>query len=476
MNRLSVSNGWTQVRPTHSTTSYSASLSPITTSVAHIRIGAMVTVTAPAAIEQAVSRDNTFPNPEFARKERLGLWTGGTDQTIRLCQRTPAGLEVPRGTLPIVIRRCRDAGVPFQIQNDTIAPPLDVPLTSGVLYEYQERGLEQLLTYQSGLLEAPTGSGKTNILLSVIPRVNTHTLILTHTKELFTQMRARCREWLGYEAGELGGGQWTVKPISVAMIQTLAKRDLSTLTSYFGCVLVDECHHAPARTWAGILNQFPARFKYGVTATAFRKDGLQIIMWRTIGNVTASITLADVTNAGKIVAPQVETVETGFYYDLEDSTNWTQMVNALVRDPHRNALIVSEVRRRLASHSRALVLSDRVEHVGILADLLANLHPVILTGKLSPAARETAMKAVREGALVTIATSGLLGEGIDVPSWDLLFLVTPMAGGPRTLQAVGRVSRAAPGKTSATVVDFVGTQVPALVVSHQLRERMYARR
>ena len=57
----------------------------------------------------------------------------------------------------------------------------------------------------------------------------------------------------------------------------------------------------------------------------------------------------------------------------------------------------------------------------------------------------------------------------------LVFLATPIAGGPRTLQAVGRVSRAAPGKNKATVVDFVDRRVPALVGAHRARQRMYAR-
>lgn len=436
----------------------------------------MVTVNGPPSIIQGVIEHNTFANPEYTKKERLGLWTGNVGPTITLYRRIGAGgLEVPRGTFPFLIRRCREAGQPFTIQNTTVAPPLSETLCGGHLYPYQVAGLQQLLAFETGLLEAPTGSGKTNILLSVIPKVNTTTLILTHTKELFAQTRTRCLEWLGYDPGAIGGGLWQVKPITVAMVQTLARRGLGDLHTYFGCVLVDEAHHAPAKMWAALLNELPARFKYGFTATAFRKDGLQMLMWRTIGNVTARITREDVERAGTIVTPDVELVETNFWYDLSDSTDWSGMITALIRDPQRNALIASEVRRHLGAHRRAVVLSDRVEHVHLLAERLANLNPVVLTGELPRAARDAAMAAVRNGARLTIATTSLLGEGVDVPGWDVLFLATPIAGGPRTLQAVGRVSRAAPGKTSATVVDFLDPQVPALVASHLLRERMYAR-
>jgi hypothetical protein len=377
-----------------------------------IRIGAELTVCGlPAAAEDELMSANTFSNPEFARKERLGLWTGDTDKTIRLYQCTPSGVVVPRGTLSVVLALCRDQDLHYRIVDDTICPPLDLHLKAGVLFGYQERGLRELLRWPTGLLEAPTESGKTNIALSAIPRVNTTTLILTHTGELLRQTRARVHQWLGFEAGTLGTGKWDLRPITVAMIQTLARRDLSTLAESFGCVLVDECHHAPARTWAAILNQLPARYKYGFTATAFRKDGLQCLMWRTIGNVTARISPSDVVRAGQIITPAIETVHTDFFFDLEDATDWTRMITALVHDDARNALIADELRDRLTPQTRALILSDRIEHVHLLAALLEDLDPVILTGEVTKPARDAAMTAVRQGARLTIATSSLLGEG-----------------------------------------------------------------
>jgi superfamily II DNA or RNA helicase len=440
-----------------------------------LHVGAMLTIHGlPDSVEDAVKCANTFTNPEFVRKERLGLWTGATDEWIQLYHYTPEGhLTVPRGTLPLVVGLCRERGIKYDITDGTVCPPLDVTLAPGRLFDYQERGLTDLLKRETGLLEAPTGSGKTNIALSVIPRVTTPTLILTHTGELFRQTLVRVRDWLGVEAGALGAGKWELRPITVAMIQTLARRDLRTIAAYFGCVLIDECHHAPAWTWAGILNQLPARYRYGFTATAWRKDGLHPLMFRTIGNITAKISVSEVRCAGKIVAPTIETVRTEFYFDLEDTTKWPRMITALVQDEARNALIVDEVRDRLQAQTRALILSDRVEHVTTLAALLEDLRPVILTGVLTKSERDAAMRAVRAGAQLTIATSSLLGEGVDVPGWDLLFLATPMAGGPRTLQAIGRVSRAAPGKDRAVVIDFVDVNVLALANAHDQRVRLY---
>jgi len=83
------------------------------------------------------------------------------------------------------------------------------------------------------------------------------------------------------------------------------------------------------------------------------------------------------------------------------------------------------------------------------------------------------MKQIRAGAQLTIATTHLLVEGIDVPGWDLLFLVTPISGGPKTLQVAGRVTRPAPGKNKAVIVDFLDSRVPMLKAAFSKREKIY---
>jgi len=439
-------------------------------------VGAEIAVSglSPAA-EATIIRANTIANPDFARRERLNLWTGGTPETIALYRRTPTGLIVPRGTYPILVKVCRDHGLPFTVDDRTVRPPLDETFLVGQLWPYQERALDDLLRYPTGVLEAPTGSGKTNILLSVIPVVDTPTLILVHTTELLKQMRDRCASWLGIEAGVMGAGKTVLRPVTIGMLQTLARRDLDGLAPLFGCVLMDECHHAPARTYAPILDALPARYKFGFSATAWRKDRLETIMFRSLGPITARVTPSEVNQAGRTIAPEIETVQTSFYYDLTDPTEWTAMITALVENGSRNALIAAEVRDRLRADRHGLILSDRIDHVDRLADGLADLDPIVLTGDMPKKDRDAAMAEVRAGARLTIATSSLLGEGVDVPGWDLLFLATPMAGGPRTLQAIGRVSRAAPGKDRATVVDFVDWAVPALAGAHSQRERLYER-
>ena len=375
-----------------------------------------------------------------------------------------------------MITALRAAGVRFEVIDQTVCPAAEVPSPKGQLDQFQAQALDDLLRYPTGVLESPTGSGKTVMLLSIIPRLQTNTLILVHTTELLNQTMERVESWLGIEPGVIGGGKENIQPVTVAMIQTLAKRDLkqSGIADYFGAIIVDECHHSPATTWAKILQQLPARYKFGFSATCWRKDGLRLLMWRLIGNKNATVSRKVVEAEGRIVWPAVEVVHTDYYYPIQDAAQWTRMITDLVQDPERNQLIEEEVRRRVNDQSQALILTDRIKHANILSQMLQDLAPVLLTGELSTTGRAQAMKRIRAGARLTIATTHLLGEGVDVPGWNLLFLVCPIAGGPKTLQAMGRVARPAPGKDKAVVVDFVDGGVAMLKAAFRKRQELYA--
>lgn len=414
----------------------------------------------PEALKKQFIEENTFENPEYRKLKALGKWLRNTPQHIKLWSMKDGEMQLPRGYLPAVIAISRRNDIVFHIQDDTLEPWANFGLeVNGELEVYQEDALENLLHYPCGTLVGPPGCGKTNILLSAIPQLKTRAMIIVHTKELFGQTIQRCIDWLGVTPGMIGSGKWEIREITVAMIQTLARRDLSEITGYFGAILTDEGHHVAAKTWATVLNQFPARYKYAFTATPQRKDGYTFLIWRYTGAKTAEIDPQDVIDAGRIVMPKFLFRSTNFQYRLESKGDWTFMLNQLAFDDNRNAEIVAEIRESVPHCESALVLTDRVGHAELLCRRLHDLNPVLLHGKLGAKDRREAMEKVRAGTKLTIATIGLVGEGVDVPGWDLLYLVTPIAGGSRTVQAIGRVARAREGKSAASVIDFVDLYV-----------------
>lgn len=427
----------------------------------------------PEHVKQQFIDENTFNNPVYARNKKLGLYFGNVDQFIRLHEVEGDTLMLPRGYFRKVLERLKDGGIPFEFTDRTVCPRANFSPEIGELYPFQAAGLEKLLKAHTGVLEAPTGSGKTNILLSAVPHLQTNTLIIVHTGELLRQTMERARTWLDIEPGIFGAGKKKIKPLTVAMIQTLARRDLAEIADYFGAVMIDECHHSPAVTWARVLQELPAKYKYGFTATAWRKDRLEFLMWRLISDRHSKVLKSEVVEAGKMVLPEIQVVTTPYWNPIEHPIEWGQMITDLTTNQERNELIESEMRQRLVPGIKALILTDRINHANTLSAHLSDFSPVLLTGELTKKVRAAAMEKVRSGAHLTIATTHLLGEGVDVPGWNLLFLASPIAGGPRTLQAAGRIARPAPGKDRAVLVDFLDESVPMLKAAFWSRQRLY---
>ncbi|MFQ5541283.1 MAG: DEAD/DEAH box helicase [Candidatus Binatia bacterium] len=418
----------------------------------------------PEGLKKQFIEENTFDNPEYRMRKALGKWLKGTPEKLKLWSfdKDTQTMQLPRGYLPAVIAISRREDVVFHIYDQTVETWANFNLeVNGALEGYQEEALEKLLHYPTGTLVGPPGCGKTNILLSAIPELKTTALIIVHTKELFEQTVQRCKDWLGVTPGVIGSGKWKPDDITVAMIQTLARRDLSEITDFFGAILTDEGHHVAAKTWSSVLEQFPARYKYAFTATPQRKDGYTFLIWRYSGGKTAEIDPQDVVDAGRTVLPTFLFRSTNYQYRLDDKGDWPIMLNDLAFDENRNTEILAEIRESVPHCESALVLTDRVAHAELLARRLSrwDFDPVLLHGKLRAEDRRIAMGKVRAGTKLTIATIGIVGEGVDVPGWDLLYLVTPIAGGARTVQAIGRVARAKEGKSTASVIDFVDIYV-----------------
>jgi superfamily II DNA or RNA helicase len=140
-----------------------------------------------------------------------------------------------------------------------------------------------------------------------------------------------------------------------------------------------------------------------------------------------------------------------------DGATFTEIITKLVNRPSRNRLIAGDVLRATKKGRKSLVLTDRVDHCDMLADMLrANgVAVAVLHGQIPRDEREAARKRVEHGRVsVVVATGQLIGKGWDCPRLDTLFLATPLADHGRLKQYLGRVSRSAPGKTDAVVMDY----------------------
>lgn len=362
-----------------------------------------------------------------------------------------------------------------------LKPSVFPELLGVALRDYQLKALGKVLNpeflqslkkgFSQGILEAPTGAGKTILGLSLIRERGQRAIILTHSKSLLNQWCDVIRKLMSVEPGQIGGGIWQEgELVTVAMLQTLNKRPAQARKSAlgYGLVLVDECHHIPANTFSQVISWFPAFYRYGLTATPHRRDGLHDLIHRAIGPTIAKITPEEVQGSGGIVPAVVKVVPTNFY--PEEFEGWSDFISLLIEDEDRNKQIAQLAERAAAKNHPVLVLTDRIDHVGLIAQHLES--PCLqIHGNLKANERQDCMEQIHDH-LITIGTTGLLGEGLDVSRWQALILATPISSKVRLLQAIGRVIRPHKGKTHGFVADLVDDH-PISVSSFRKRNTIY---
>jgi superfamily II DNA or RNA helicase len=339
-----------------------------------------------------------------------------------------------------------------------------------------------MLADDDGVLVAPPGAGKTVIACALIAERKLPTLILAHSKPLLEQWRTQLQKLLGLpskQIGQRGGGRRKRTGIvDLAMIQSLkAVDDLEAFFSGYGLVVVDECHHLPAFSFESAVRRAPVRHFLGLTATPYRRDGLQEIVTMQCGPIRHQIATRE-GPAGEIDL-ELRVRETTFAPAGAGEMPIQELFRLLVQDQERIGLVCDDVIESLAERRRCLVLSQWKEHCALLADRLrsSDVEPIVLEGGLGKRARSALLDRIestpRDGPLVVVATGQYLGEGFDCPQLDTLFLAFPVSFRGRLVQYTGRLMRAHEHKTDVRVYDYADLRLPVLRAMHMRRLATY---
>lgn len=423
-------------------------------------------------------------NPLFYERQRLRLSTHQTPRLIRCYEEDLTHLHLPRGLRAQLENAVARAGSRLVVE-DRRPTPERLPLEfHGKLTSLQQTAVRTMLAHDGGVLVAPPGTGKTVIACALIAERKLPTLVLAHSKPLLEQWRTQLQALLGLptkQIGQRGGGRRKRTGIvDLAMIQSLKSiDDLDAFFSGYGLVVVDECHHLPAFSFEAAVRRAPVRHFLGLTATPYRRDGLQEIVTMQCGPIRHQIGSRQ-GPAGEIDL-HLDVRETAFTVASAAETPIHELFRLLVEDEQRGALVCADVIEALADSRRCLVLSQRKEHCARLADGLRSrgAAPLMLEGSLGKRARAALLDRIERAApdepLVVVATGQYLGEGFDCPQLDTLFLAFPISFKGRLVQYTGRLMRAHENKTSVRVYDYADVRVPVLRAMHTRRLATYKR-
>ncbi len=434
---------------------------------------------APENLRAAISRQLTVNNPKYMDARRYSRWIGKQlKPKLYFFRDQGSTLVFPRGFANQAVLLCRQlVGVDPQIRDLRRRLDEEDFLFHGTLRPYQEQAVEDVLRRSFGVLEAGTGSGKTVMALQVIARRRQPTIIIVHSRELLLQWMERIKTFLGIQAGQAGGGRVDIRPVTVAIVNTVRKR-IDELAPCFGQLIVDECHRVPASLFTDVVTGFDAFYMLGLSATAFRReDGMTSLIYTYMGDRAHRVDSRVLADSGAVVRPDFIQRPTDFSYGYRGE--YSRLIKALAADEARNNQIAGDVAELVnRGHSgTVLVVSDRVAHCEVLARKLENaaIQVEVLTGR-TPAERRAAIVAeVREGRVqVLLSTLQLIGEGFDCPGLATLVLATPIKFEGRLVQVVGRVMRPHKGK-KARVIDYVDVKIPVLRRSAAARTEMFNR-
>jgi DNA repair protein RadD len=341
-----------------------------------------------------------------------------------------------------------------------------VPL---VLRPYQEECINRLRSsYAAGhrapLFQLPTGGGKTVIFGAIAASAMSRgrrVLITVHRRELLRQASEKL-SWAGVPHGIIAAGSTPelAHQVQVASIQTLARRDSP---GRFDLIIIDEAHHARAKSWAALLSANPTAKILGVTATPARLDGkgLGVTSGGHFDDIVSGPSIRELTELG-FLCPSRYFLPAGTKPDLKGvkKRGGDYVAEDLAKRVDTKGITGSAVAkyRELAHKKPAIAFCALVSHAEHVAEEFcqAGYRAAAVHGEMPKPQRDELIAGLGNGSIDVLTSCDLISEGLDVPALGAVILLRPTASLVLHMQQIGRGMRPAPQKPYLVVLDHVG--------------------
>ena len=435
-----------------------------------VTISNEITITEPTQeIMDWCKRELVLPNPDYEKKERMGLWTGNTPRTLSLYKVNGNSVILPIGALKHIMPILNTYMYEKSLK---LANNVPVKYDAEVnLDDYQQIAVEQMLKAGYGILQSPAGSGKTQMGIALAVKLGKKCLWLTHTQDLLKQSYDRARKYMDKSLlGTITAGKVNIgSGITFSTVQTLAKQDLTQYKYMWDVVIVDECHRVAGTPtsmtqFSKVISNLACEHKYGLSATVHRADGMIKCCYMLLGDIKYIV--PDEAVKDRCMQVQIKIIDTGIdipisALDTDGTINYTKLISALANKQVRNDDILMHILSEPEHYH--LILSDRLDQLYYLYSRLPNpikeFASVIdgkMTSKKDKAEREQAIEDMRAGKKhFLFASYKLAKEGLDIPRLDRLHLATPQKDYAIIVQSVGRIARKFEGKEQPICYDYV---------------------
>jgi len=422
-------------------------------------------VTVRLAYEEGTVRVEGLAEADLGSADLPGVATDDRSKTARAPAHRYAAL---RAALD-------ESGVDYE--NRVFALP-DLALTSTYqLRDYQQAALDDWeAADQRGVLELPTGSGKTVIAIAAIEALGTPTLVVVPTIDLVEQWRRELETEFDVPIGQLGGGQQRVEDLTVSTYDSAYLR-ADELGDRFGLVVFDEVHHLGGEGYRDIGRLLAAPARLGLTATFERPDGAHEVVEDLVGPLVHRVAVDDL--AGEHLAPyDIKRVEVGLtpeereVYErhqetftdylvtsgirMQSGSDYQELVKRSGTDPAaREALLAKQRAREVMMNAERKVTeleaildrhrADRVIVFTAYTDLVYRLSERFLipaiTHETGAQERRQILERFRRGEYSRVVTANVLDEGVDVPDANVAVVLSGSGSEREFTQRLGRILR-----------------------------------
>ena len=337
------------------------------------------------------------------------------------------------------------------------------------LFDYQEDMKERiekaLRLHRSVMAQMPTGTGKTYLLTAVIDSfVSNNPMekvwIVAHRRELVSQIDETVRKFHSYSASNTSSLLSSVKAMSIQWLM----RHYDEIEEEPGMIVIDEAHHALAKTYKGMWDRFPKAKFLGLTATPCRLNGKGFTDLFDV--LVQSWSVPEFISKGRLATYDFVSIKSdGVTQRLIDSLQKRgadgdyqnkEMDLLLNKKPSIERLYQSL--EEFGKDRKGIVYAINISHALKITKLYQEhgVKAIAIDSKTPATERQQDIEAFKKGDIQVLVNVDIFSEGFDCPDVEFVQLARPTLSLAKYLQMVGRGLRVAKGKKNCVIIDNVG--------------------
>ena len=252
-------------------------------------------------------------------------------------------------------------------------------------------------------------------------------------------------------------------PIKAVSIQWLSKH-YDEIEEEPGMIVIDEAHHALAKTYKEMWKRFPKAKFLGLTATPCRLNGKGFNDLFDV--LVQSWSVPEFISKGRLATYDFVSIKSdGVTQRLIDSLQKRgadgdyqnkEMDMLLNKKPSIERLYRSL--EEFGKDRKGIVYAINISHAQKITKLYQEngVKAIAIDSKTPAAERQQDIEAFKKGDIQVLVNVDIFSEGFDCPDVEFVQLARPTLSLAKYLQMVGRGLRVAKGKKNCVIIDNVG--------------------